>query len=309
MESTQSIKRRIKAVTNTAQITKAMEMVSANKMRKSQIVALSSRAYAIAGLELLRELTKRTPRTPFLMTAPKDNQKTLLVLLSADKGLAGSLNSNIFRKFEKDFGKDTDHYLYAAVGKKAEEYLNRKNLPVQNSFVKFGDYAKPEETQIFADFIINGFLEGKWGKVITVSTHFRTTLRQDVLVRELLPISFEKIQKDIKEIIPEYGRYSESEKIKKVGNKNYEYLIEPTSYEGVQRILENLTRHLVEMVIYHLVLESNASEHSARMVAMKNASDNAKELKDDLSLVFNKSRQAAITQELSEITAGANSDL
>lgn len=308
MESIQSIKRRIKSVGNTEQITKAMGMVAGNKMRKSQIVALNSRPYSIAGMEILREISKRVPRLPRLMTTSTETNKTLLVLITADKGLAGSLNSNIFRNFERRFGQDAGEYLYAAVGKKAEDYLTRKNLMIQKSFIKFGDYAKPEETQVFADFIINGFLENKWTKVIAISTHFRTTLRQDVLVRELLPISFEKIEEDIREIVPEYGRYSGNNELKISSTQDYEYLIEGGPEGNAQSIIEDLTKHLVEMVIYHLILESNASEHSARMVAMKNASDNAGELKDNLSLIYNKSRQAGITQELAEITAGANSN-
>ncbi|PIR70090.1 MAG: ATP synthase F1 subunit gamma [Candidatus Niyogibacteria bacterium CG10_big_fil_rev_8_21_14_0_10_42_19] len=309
MQSTQSLKRRIRAVINTAQITKAMEMVAANKMRKSQVVALNSRPYAIKSLELLRELTKRTSVIPSLMKTPetKKENKPLIILICADKGLAGSFNSNVFRKFEKKFGGEKGSYVYAAVGKKAEEYLSRKNIPAQTSFIKFGDHAAPEETQTFANFIIDGFLAGNWSKIITVSTYFRTTLRQDVLIRELLPVTFNAIDRDIKEIAPEHGRFAPtSEDAGCHIFENYGYLIEPTTKKGSVKLIENLSKHLVEMMMYHLILESNASEHSARMVAMKNASDNASELKDDLQLIFNKSRQAGITRELAEITAGAN---
>ncbi len=310
MESIQSIKRRIKAVANTSQITKAMEMVAANKMRKAQLVAINSRPYAIAGLELLRELSARIPYIPRLMEKQEGEEKILIILVTADKGLAGSFNSNVFRKFEEFFlNYKNTNASYATIGKKAEEYLARKKIIVEKVFVKFGDYAEPEKTKEFTDFVIQGFLDKKWTKVITISTNFRTTLKQDVLVRDLLPISYDSINKDIREIVPEYGRYAEKNKDIKKEKNNYEYIIEPTSKTGAhKKIIDDLTQHLVEMVIYHLILESNASEHSARMVAMKNASDNAMELKDDLTLAYNKSRQAAITQELSEITAGATNN-
>ena len=121
MESTQSIKRRIKSVGNTEQITKAMEMVASNKMRKAQVLALNSRPYAIAGMEILREISKRSPHKSALMVESGESGKTLVILISADKGLAGSLNSNVLRKFEKSFTDDSDKYLYAAVGKKSED--------------------------------------------------------------------------------------------------------------------------------------------------------------------------------------------
>lgn len=305
MESTQSIKRRIKAVTNTSQITKAMEMVSANKMRKAQLIALNSRPYAIASLELLRELSARISYIPRFMRKQENGEKTLVVLVASDKGLAGSFNSNVFRKFEKIFlAEKNKDIFYSAIGKKAEEFLTRKGLVVEKTFVKFGDCAQPEETDIFADFAIQGFLEKKWTKVVTLSTNFRTTLKQDVVVRELLPISYESINRDIQEILPEYGRYAEKNTEVKKEKSNYEYIIEARPENGArEKMLENLTEHMARMVMYHLVLESNASEHSSRMVAMKSASDNAEELKNDLTLIFNKSRQAAITQELLEITS------
>ena len=328
MESTQSIKRRIKAVTNTSQITRAMEMVAANKMRKAQLVTLNSRSYALAGLNLLKELTRRIPHIPMLMRpvrgmksgdfslrsgtsngmrTPENPGKTLVVLMTADKGLAGSFNSSVFRKFEREI-QNKENNVYAAVGKKAEEYITRKKLPLKKSFIKFGDYAKPEETHDLAQFIINGFLEKKWSGVITISTHFKTTLRQDVLVRNLLPVSYESLLKDIEEIIPEHGRYADTKKSAEQTQNDYEYVVEPRNSGAAEMMIGHLVEHLVQMVVYHLVLESNASEHSSRMVAMKNASDNAKELEDDLSLVYNKSRQAAITQEIAEITAGATAE-
>lgn len=309
MESIQFIKKRVKSVNNIAQITKAMEMVSANKMRRSQEIALASRPYAIAALELLHEIAKRSAHLPSLMQK-RDTKKILVLLVASDKGLAGSLNSNVFRYMERHIkelsaGHRGATMLYAAVGKKAEEFLARKNITPAIAFAGFGDYATTEETKPLADFIISGFKANDWDKVYTISTHFRTTLRQDVLLRELLPLSEGGLKKTVRELIPEYGKYSSTDgDVKEISKEHeFEYLIEPAP----QVVLATLTDYLVEMTVYHLILEANASEHSARMVAMKNASDNAIDLKDELSLLYNKSRQAGITREIAEISAGAES--
>jgi len=313
MESIQSIKKRVKAVNNIAQITKAMEMVSANKMRRSQETALNSRPYAISALELLHELSRRSPHLPSLMQ-PREVKKIMIVLITSDKGLAGSLNSNVLRYAERHLNNLKKNVpeaalLFAAVGKKAEEFLTRKNITSVISFTGFGDYSETTETKPLADFLMDGFESGEWDRVIMIGTHFRTTLRQDVLLRELLPISEHTLKKTINEIAPEYGKYADEIKsdsaAMSVSSKllAWEYLTEPTP----ESVLETLSRYLVEMSVYHLMLEANASEHSARMVAMKNASDNAGDLEDELSLLYNKSRQAGITREIAEISAGAES--
>ena len=308
MSSTQEIKRRIKAVTNTSQITRAMEMVSATKMRKSQEIALRSRPYAVEALRILAEVSHRTAYKPLLMRR-RAVKKTAIVVIAADRGLAGSLNANVFRAFEqKVFSKikNPASHVFLAVGKKAEEYLNRKNLPILQIFKEFGDYAAMEETRPLAELLTKGFLRKKWDKVIVVSTHFRTTLRQDVVVRQVLPISPLRIRETVRELVPEYGRFSELRRgetgeVPGAPPYNFEYLIEPDP----KTVLDALAPQLFQISIHDLVLEANASEHSARMVAMKNASENASELKDELTLEYNKSRQAAITRGISEIVAGA----
>ena len=241
----------------------------------------------------------------------REVKRTLVLIAAADKGLAGSLNSNVFRRFEKWlYGMSAEEksslgeLRFAGVGKKAEDYLARRGFGMEKAFVKFGDSIEVEEIVPVADFVISGFLERAWDKILIISTHFRTTLRQDVVTRELLPVTEDAISRTITELVPEYGKYSE----KNNGGQgaedgpgySWEYLIEPAPLE----VLTKLTEHLVKMAIYHLVLEANASEHSARMVAMKNASDNASDLKDELALLYNKSRQAGITREIAEITSG-----
>lgn len=303
----QRIKSRIRAVGNTAKITKAMEMVSATKMRRSQESALASRPYAVRALELLRELSVRTEKKTVLLE-PREVTKTLVVLVTADKGLAGSLNSNVLRRFEKEYGTlrgdaSQGAFAYVVVGKRAYDFLARKAIVPEKSFTGFGDFFEFEETQPLGDFVIEGFETGAWDKVVVVSMHFRTTLRQEVVVRDLLPITYDAIEKTVREIVPEYGKYAQVKNGSEHAGKSplLEYLIEPSP----EAVLDRVTRHLVRMAVYHLVLEANASEHSARMVAMKNASDNARELIDTLTLHYNKARQEGITEEISEISGGA----
>ena len=309
MSSLQGIKRRIKSVTSTSQITKAMELVSATKMRKSQETALRARPYAIEVLRILAEVSQRTPYQPLLMQA-RPVKKTAVVLIASDRGLAGPFNANVFRVFEEEIAshvkKNEDDHVFIAVGKKAEEYLTRKGFVVEASFKGFGDFITAEETEPLSELLLNGFLDEQWDSVVVLSMHFRTTLRQDVVFREVLPIRPESVRETVRELVPEYGRFSELRRtengeITDVLKWDFEYLIEPDP----KTVLDALAPELVQIAIHDLVLEANASEHSARMVAMKNASENADELKEGLNLEYNKSRQAGITREISEIVAGA----
>ena len=302
MPSTQEIKRRIKSVNSTRQITKAMELVSATKMRKSQEIALLSRPYAVEALRILGEMARRTAYKPELMKK-RLVKNTAVVLISADRGLAGAFNTNVFRAFEKYFGThlNSPHYSFISIGKKAEDYLLRKSITPRKSFKDFGDYVAGEETKPLSDLLINGFLNNNWDRVITIGTHFRTTLRQEVLIRNVLPIDYEKMIETVRSITPEYGRFAEVGKGETGFEKYFEYLVEPSP----KTVLDALAPHLLGIEIYHIILEANASEHSARMVAMKNASENAKDLGDELNLEFNKTRQAAITREISEIVGGS----
>src|SRR3989339_563204 len=249
MESPQNIKKRLKSVNNIGQITKAMELVSATKMRKSQEIALASRPYAFAGLELLANLS---------------------------------------------------------VGEKANAYLNKKGFKVIKKFVHAGDYTTPEQVLPLSDYIIKGYLNKDFDRVIAVSTHFKSALKQEPHIRRVLPIDFEHVKDTIKEIIPEKGKFAELIKEQNINfvpdeKKVAEYLIEPNP----QEVIEKLAEHLFFMQVYHLILEANASEHSARRMAMKTASDNAKDLSETLNLQYNKSRQGKITTEIAEISAGA----
>jgi F-type H+-transporting ATPase subunit gamma len=306
MESAQNLKRRIKSVTNIGTITKAMELVAATKMRRSQELALTSRPYAYTALELLGILSnlKDVPLPEILR--PRTIEKTAFLLVTSDKGLAGSFNSAVIRKFEH-FVKTENIDLrdprcsFVAVGQKSKSYLERRGLNVIASFHRVGDFTKPEEAEPIANFLVAGYGNHDFDSMRAFYTVFVTALRQDAVMREFLPVNYEAIKQSIEDTIPRAGRYSAYAKSESFfESENPEYLIEPSPAE----VLAKLAPELLKTRIYHMILEANASEHSARRVAMKNASDNAGELSENLNVEYNKSRQAGITRELTEIAAG-----
>lgn len=306
MESLQSLKSRLKAVGNVGQITKAMEVVSATKMRKAQETALNSRPYAFTALGLLERVAKHS-KLASLYAEKRPVKKTLVVVIASDKGLAGSFNSQVFKLADNFFARDefagngSHEYLIAGVGKKAIQYASKQKYQTAESFKDFGDVTEPAEVMPMADFAAKGYVDKKWDRIIVISTNFKSALKQEPLARQILPVDFEKIRETVKEIIPETGRFSELGRNHNQGDKDNEidYIFEPSP----ERVFESLIPHLVEMQVYHIFLEAKASEHSARRVAMKTASDNAIELVDSLTLEYNKARQVGITGEILEITS------
>ncbi|MBI2175226.1 MAG: ATP synthase F1 subunit gamma [Parcubacteria group bacterium] len=290
---------RIRSVRNTAQITKAMEVVSATKMRRSQEIAIAGRPYALAALDMLKNITSRTPVAHPLFL-PRETGRTLMVLVTSDKGLAGAFNANVLR-LAADWQKTQQEVpAYVAVGKKAREYLQRREAELLRSFSGFGDFISRKDTASLSDFLLEQFRAQPWKKVLLCYTNFRTTLKQEPHISEVLPLQPEALAETIRHILPEYGRYAEEEKGALETRYSYEYRFEPSP----EAVLGRLVPTLFAIQLHHIVLESNASEHSARMVAMKNASDNAQELVDKLSVSYNKARQAGITKELTELAAG-----
>ncbi|HUC01607.1 MAG TPA: ATP synthase F1 subunit gamma [Candidatus Paceibacterota bacterium] len=309
MESGQSLKRRMKSVQNIGQITKAMELVSATKMRRSQELALHSRPYAYTALRLLGILSslKDVP-TPVLFEK-REVQRTAFLLMMSDRGLAGSFNGAVVREFERYMKANKidildPRYSFIAIGQKAKSYFERRRARVIASFTRVSDASSILDAEPIADFLIEGYARHDFDGVIAFFTTFVTALRQDPVVRELLPVSFEAIRQSVEETIPRAGRYADYAKSEAfMDGREKEYIIEPSPKE----VLDELAPKLLKIRLYHAILEANASEHSARRVAMKNASDNASELSETLTMVYNKSRQAAITAQIIEITSGAES--
>lgn len=303
MPSTKSLKQRIRSVKNTSQITKAMEVVSATKMRRSQEFARAARPFALAGLQMLQNLLIRTTTPPpLLLTRPVI--RTALLVVTSDKGLAGAFNANILKKAD-DWIREQNlkeiSFVIITVGKKARDYFEPRGNKSYQSFWGFGDYSRLEQTLPVAQLILEGFLTHTWDRVDVVYTNFRTTLRQETVIKKILPAEEKSLEDAVHAILPEYGKYADITTPISDASYTYEYLFEPSPAE----ILEALVPQLLRMHVHQIILESNASEHSARMVAMKNASESATELISGLSLAYNKARQSGITREIVEITAGA----
>jgi F-type H+-transporting ATPase subunit gamma len=285
MASTRDIRRRIKSVKNTRQITKAMELVAASKMKKAQQAALAGRAYAQLLADMLATASNRVKESfhPFLAQRPVKTRG--IILVTTDKGLCGPLNGNLFKLVVeiKEPAK------FAVIGRKGAQFLarTRRNLladfPVRDR-VPFGD------VRAVADFMVKQYLEGVVDTVEIIWPHFKNTLIQEPSRLPLLPLQ------DLKEAISSLRQGSASP----AGQPDdREMLFEPSP----AAVFSALLPLFINREVYHQVLDAKASEHSARMVAMKTAKDNANKLIDDLTLEYNKVRQAAITQEILEIAA------
>jgi len=282
--STREIRRRIRTVRNISQITRAMEMVAASKMRRAQQRVTASRPYAeridamisdLAALQLDQEELAAFP-----LLAKREIRNIELVLVTPDKGLTGPLNSNILRRASKfiieEAGAPTR---VVAVGRKGLDFMVRTRQDVVAEFAGIQDTVTPEELSVITQVIIEDYVSQRTDAVYMVYSQFVNTLSQMPVVHQLLPI----------EPKPGSGIYND-------------YIFEPSGRE----VLTDLLPRSVETQIYQAILEGFASEYSARMVAMRNASDNARDLVSDLTLTYNKARQTQITSEVSEIAAGAN---
>lgn len=300
------IKNRIKSIQNTSQITKAMEMVAASKMRRAQEMAINTRFYTIKALELLSNLSVSLKDiSHYLKESPKDAEKFCFLIITSDKGLCGGFNSSVLNSAMKaieKYGKENVDVV--AIGKKGSDFLKYKKINVVASFSDFGDHVELEETAAVARLLMEYQKNGKYKEIYIFYNKFISTLKQKQFSYKILPLDFEILGEVAKEIIPDSGRYSElKEEFLQKSESKSEYVFEPSK----EAVAENLLASLFEIQIHYAVLESNSSEHSARMVAMKSASDNAKSIIEELRLIYNKARQANITKELSEISAGAES--
>jgi F-type H+-transporting ATPase subunit gamma len=285
MPSTRDIRRRIRSVKNTAQITKAMQMVASSKMRKAQLAALAGRPYAGLMNNILAHVTGHTGDFSHPLMEKREGQKRAVLLVTSDKGLCGALNSNITREATK-FDKDTT--VFVCAGKKGAQFISRTKRKLAAEFT-YKDSPMFSEARAISKFLQEMFLTGEVGQVDVLYTNFINTLTQKPEVQPLLPIG------EIKGVQSQIQGAESSTALEKSG---VEYLFEP----GADGVLSALLPHYLNFQVYQFLLEAKASEHSSRMVAMKNATDNAKQLIKGLTLEYNKLRQANITKELLEIT-------
>ncbi len=306
MATSRAVKKRIKATENISQITKAMEAVSAVKMRKSEEFALRSRPYALAALEILKNLSGKIDETEFYspLLTKKETGKICLLVVASDKGLCGSFNSNVLRKAAEFISRQVSEgreVEIVAVGKKAADFFKKRGFRVFREVTGAGDYGAKDETRFLADLLAEAYRSGEYGEIYAVYTRFLSVMKQETVAEKILPFTAEGLKKRIDELVPVEGKYSGTAGVLGgSGSGVRDYVFEPS----VNEVLNELLPLLLETQVYHVILEANASEHSARMLAMKNASDNAEELIASLTLSYNKARQSQITKELTEITAG-----
>ena len=285
MAAGKEIRGKIKSVENTKKITKAMEMVAASKMRKAQERMRAARPYAEKVRQITGNLSRANPEYthPFMQT--NDAKTTGFVVVTTDKGLCGGMNTNILRALTsqlKDLQAKGVGVEAVAIGNKGLGFLNRINAKVVSSATALGDTPHLDKLIGPVKALLDAYTEGRVNAVFVCYTKFINTMKQEAVIEQLLPLNAQTMQDGAK------GR-----------DWDYEYEPDATS------VIDELLLRYVEAQVFQAVAENMASEQSARMVAMKAATDNAGEVIGELKLVYNKTRQAAITKELSEIVAGA----
>ena len=291
MATLREIRRRINAIKSTQKITKAMKMVSAARLRRAQDAILKFRPYASEIDNLFLELFDKIPNYAHPLFFKRQVKKILLLVLTSDRGLCGSFNSNIFRAIEDFINKklktkyENVEVSLICVGKKGFDYFNKRNYRIDQKYLNFYADLSIDNVRNLIEIIKEKFLTGEVDKVYAVYSEFISVISQKVKIEELLPIKIVRKVKDKKNV-----------------RAIYEFIYEPDK----EKILNSLVPKFFEVKTYRMFLESYASEQGARMTAMDNATENAKELLRILSLSYNRARQAAITKELLEIVAGAS---
>lgn len=284
MASQQQLKRRIGSVQSTRQITKAMEMVAASKMRRAQENAVRGREFRTLALELLTRLRETTDVSKHPLFQIRTPKARLHIAIASDRGLAGGYNANILKALTREVAQDQVDGLASyvmTIGRYVSKFVGKvEGLVSLGAYTDFAEQPTANDLQPILELAKRKFLDGEVDYIDIIFTDYKSSLLQTVTSERLLPAAFidVPIAADLENAV-----------------------FEPSA----QAVLDNVTERFLEVQLYQAILESLASEHSSRMMAMKNASDNAGDIIEDLTLAFNTARQAAITQELAEITSGA----
>ena len=283
MASTQQLKSRIRSVKSTKQITKAMQLVAASKMRRAQDADKASTPYTLAANELLTYFASQGVTNDHPLFVKRAVKTRLLIVIASDKGLVGAYNSNIVKTYIRELQKDDKSGIAnktITVGRKASQFVARlKDTEVIGAYEYLPDRPAGSELRAILDTARDQFIEGEVDAVDIVFTEFISSMKQQVRVQRILPAGFVETE---------------------VSSQVRDALYEP----DVQTVLDGVTYRLISAQIFQALLDAKASEYSMQMIAMKNATDNASDLADDLTIEMNKLRQGAITQELAEISGG-----
>jgi len=292
MANLRDIRRRIKSVKNTAQITKAMQLVAASKMKKAQDQATAGRPYADLLNNVLVNLKEQTTSEDHPLLTEHEGEKELVIVVTTDKGLCGALNTNLIRLVAEQ--SDSEDATYVTIGNKGKQALARMKRELLANF-EIADPVEFLEAKQVSEFAMEKFLSGDYARVKVAFTNFINTISQEPMYETLLPIRPIDLGRD-----PDFMGVGRDQGPVDVnpGPEYGGYIFEPSA----SHVLDEIVPQYVNYQLYQMILESRASEHSARMVAMKAATDNAESLIKDLTLEYNKQRQAAITSELLEIT-------
>lgn len=300
MAGLKHIKLKSHAVSKTSKVTHAMEAVSAVKMRKSQERALHARPYASAALSILERIASshEIQMHSFMRHAAG---KTAVIVVTSDKGLAGALNSAAIRQVESALSErklDKSNTIFYCIGRRGADHFVLRGYDVRGRRENVSDHVSENDLRAVTDEIIKWRMNGEAGDCIMIFTHFLSTFEQSPVTRQILPIRPQTMREMVEGITPVKGKYSGLTKSRIA--QSPVYTIEPNA----QEVLDVVMPAMLNIAVLHALLEAKASEHSARMVAMKNATDKAKEVGKELTLKYNEARQAAITREVSEITSG-----
>lgn len=296
MATLREVKNRIRSVKNIAQITRALEAVSASRVRRAQARVMASRAYAEKAWEILVNIQAASQGTPLhpLLTSRQEINKVMVVVITSDRGLAGAYNSNVIRvaqRFAQRLGKPVD---FVTVGRKGRDSLARAGVNIVAAFNDMPAEPRISDISPIARIAMDAYLSGEVDEVLIAYTDFVNMLAQRPAVLGWLPLTTDTVAQQVAaEYVKDLAAVTE-------GSQDYEY--EPSAAAVVDEIVPRFT----ELQLYQALLEAQASEHAARMAAMKNATDNATQLTADLTLQYNKARQAAITAEILDIVGGAN---
>lgn len=292
MANLRDIRNRITSVNNTQQITKAMKMVAAAKLRKAQNRMNDARPYATKLTEIVGRLVSNTNIDNPLLRVSENNNRVLFIVIGSDRGLCGGFNNNLFKIIEKELNANFDNFLKAGtldmfcIGKKAGVYFKKRKYQVVNSYPGFFDNLNYQETVKIVELAVKDFITEKYDEVYIGFNEFKSIIVQTRVIKQILPIDPVKLIGSLK---------------KDDSEEAIDYIYEP----GIKGIMDQLLPLHLYTQLWSALLESNASEQGARMAAMDNATENAKELEQELRLKYNQVRQSAITTEISEIVSGA----
>lgn len=290
MASTIHLRRKIKSIRNTKQITRAMQLVAASKLRRAQAAVMATRAYAVMGQALAARLQSYLSQQqlirPPALWVKRPVGRIILIVIASDRGLAGAYNSNVLRRSLDFLNHHRDQQVkVVTIGRKAQEGLARAGILLEASFSNFPDRPTSQDILPIARLAVASFTRAECDQISIIYTHYYSTLRQVAAEKILLPIKAEAVE---------------------AVDEKYQELTAPLFEPDPAAILNYIGSRLIEIQLLQTILESIVSEHSSRMLAMKNATDNAGDLIDDLQLTYNSVRQASITREIAEISAGSN---